>query len=102
MLNQKIYYSIKYAMIGDIIGFGNGKVEFNFFDKSLNLNDIYTFTLTHVFNFIKDGGFSNFDFSIHKPSLDLFFVFERLIKIFIFILDILTLSFLLDFNKECE
>ncbi len=63
MLNQKIYYSMKYAMIGDIIGFGNGKVEFNFFDKKADLQQVQNFTLNHVFNFIKDGGFSNFDFS---------------------------------------
>ena len=28
--NNKLYYSMFYAIIGDIIGFGNGFVDFNF------------------------------------------------------------------------
>ena len=33
MENKLIYNSIIFANIGDIIGFGNGNVEFNYFTK---------------------------------------------------------------------
>ena len=36
---NNIYFSLKYAILGDIIGFGNGDVEFNFFKSNKIKNE---------------------------------------------------------------
>ncbi len=64
MTNNK-YYSMYYSIIGDIIGFGNGSVEFNEFNNNIvksNYDAKYNslFTIYHIYNFISNGGFSGF------------------------------------------
>jgi ADP-ribosylarginine hydrolase len=64
MANNK-YYSMYYSIIGDIIGFGNGSVEFNEFNNNIvksNYEAKYNslFTIYHIYNFISNGGFSGF------------------------------------------
>ena len=63
MNKDNIYFSLKYAILGDIIGFGNGDVEFNFFKNNKIKNDKdyqnfldNNFTEVHIYNFINDGG----------------------------------------------
>ena len=65
MNKDNIYFSLKYAILGDIIGFGHGDVEFNFFKNNKIKNDKdyqnfldNNFTEVHIYNFINDGGFS--------------------------------------------
>ncbi len=70
--NDKLYYSMLYAIIGDTIGFGNAGVEFNygFNDKVYSNKDaerISNYTTKHIFDFITDGGYSAFD--IKKKGL---------------------------------
>tara|TARA_Y200000002_G_scaffold381876_2_gene397128 strand:- start:938 stop:2077 length:1140 start_codon:yes stop_codon:yes gene_type:complete len=64
MGNNK-YYSMYYSIIGDIIGFGNGSVEFNLFNNNSvksNFDAKYNslFTIYHIYNFISNGGYSGF------------------------------------------
>ena len=61
MNKDNIYFSLKYAILGDIIGFGNGDVEFNFFKSNKIKNDKdyqnfldNNFTEVHIYNFIND------------------------------------------------
>lgn len=63
--NNKLYYSMFYAIVGDTIGFGNGHVEFNENDNMIvrsnfdaKKNSIYT--IYHVYTFISKGGYSGF------------------------------------------
>lgn len=64
--NNKLYYSMFYAIIGDIIGFGNGTVEFNF-NESMTVKSSFDakkysyFTLRHIYDFISKGGYSQFE-----------------------------------------
>lgn len=61
--NNKLYYSMLYAIIGDIIGFGNGQIEFNYGANMqvFSNNDalkLSNFTTKHIFDFINEGGYS--------------------------------------------
>ena len=63
--NNKLYYSMFYAIVGDTIGFGNGSVEFNENDNMIvrsnfdaKKNSLYT--IYHIYNFISKGGYSGF------------------------------------------
>ena len=64
--NNKLYYSMLYAIIGDTIGFGNGFFEFNYGVNDIVKNNkeaenLSTFTIKLVFEFINRGGFTGFD-----------------------------------------
>ena len=64
MSNNK-YYSMYYSIIGDIIGFGNGSVEFNEFNNNIVKSNFdakqnSVFTIYHIYNFISNGGYSGF------------------------------------------
>ena len=64
MTNNK-YYSMYYSIIGDIIGFGNGSVEFNEFNNNIVKSNYDAkhnslFTIYHIYNFISNGGYSGF------------------------------------------
>ena len=64
MSNNK-YYSMYYSIIGDIIGFGNGSVEFNEFSNNVVKSNFDAkqnsiFTIYHIYNFISNGGYSGF------------------------------------------
>ena len=64
MSNNK-YYSMYYSIIGDIIGFGNGSVEFNEFNSNIVKSNFDAkqnsiFTIYHIYNFISNGGYSGF------------------------------------------
>jgi len=64
--NDKLYYSMLYAIIGDTIGFGNSNIEFNngFNMKVYSNKDaerISNYTTKHIFDFITSGGYSSFD-----------------------------------------
>ena len=66
-LNEKKYYCLNYAILGDIIGFGNGDIEFNYFKSSKLEKEGDTsfaeYTSFHIFNFISSGGFSKLNLS---------------------------------------
>ena len=54
--NDKLYYSMLYAIIGDTIGFGNGDYEVNYgFDSNIYSNKdaekISNYTTKHIFDF---------------------------------------------------
>tara|TARA_B100000886_G_scaffold315518_2_gene253523 strand:- start:218 stop:1372 length:1155 start_codon:yes stop_codon:yes gene_type:complete len=67
-LNEKKYYCLNYAILGDIIGFGNGEIEFNYFKSSklekIGDTSLAEYTSLHIFNFITSGGFSKINFKI--------------------------------------
>ena len=77
MNNQfnRFYYSILYAVIGDIIGYGNGNIEFN--DGTpmniKNYKDIERLSgisTMHVVKFISNGGLYNYNFKKYLASDD--------------------------------
>lgn len=73
--NSNSYYSILYAIIGDIIGFGNGHTEFNYgfsqlVKSSKHALEISAYTSRHIFDFIYNGGFSGFKINNFKASDD--------------------------------
>jgi ADP-ribosylarginine hydrolase len=68
-------YSIHCAIIGDIIGFGNGNVEFNFnLDNTINnrsdVDKLTSMSTRHVADFISKGGYTNIDISNDNASDD--------------------------------
>lgn len=63
---DRFYYSILCSVIGDIIGYGNSKIEFNRgYNKQINtrkdVRRMAGVSNYHVVNFIKDGGLSGFN-----------------------------------------
>lgn len=75
MDNKLIYNSIIFANIGDIIGFGNGNVEFNYgvsnyFNNSSQAIPYSTMTRLHIYEFIANGGYSNFKIDNYISSDD--------------------------------
>jgi ADP-ribosylarginine hydrolase len=63
--NNKLYYSMFYAIVGDTIGFGNGLVEFNENDNMIVRSNFEAkkhsfYTIYHIYNFISKGGYSGF------------------------------------------
>ena len=65
-LFDRFYYSILCSVIGDIIGYGNSKIEFNRgYNKQINtrkdVRRMAGVSNYHVVNFIKDGGLSGFN-----------------------------------------
>ncbi len=63
---DKLYYSMFYAIIGDIIGFGNGFTEFNFNENmivksSFDAKKSSYLTLRHIYDFISFGGYTGFN-----------------------------------------
>ena len=86
---DNIFSSLHCAVIGDIIGFGNGIVEFNYHDKRFNnavdrftISDLSLLSYRHVVDFISRGGYTNIDISKNIASDDsvlLLAVFDGLI-----------------------
>jgi len=68
-------YSLLCAIIGDVIGYGNGDIEFNF-DLNLKVNNrndidrLSDISIRHVVDFISKGGYSNIDISNDIASDD--------------------------------
>lgn len=87
---DNIFSSLHCAVIGDIIGFGNGIVEFNYDDKRFNnltdrftIDDLSIYSYRHVVDFISRGGYTNIDISNNIASDDtilLLAVFDGLIS----------------------
>ena len=74
-LYDNYLYSIHCAIIGDVIGFGNGSVEFNFnLDNTINnrsdVDKITSISIRHVANFISKGGYTKIDISKDNASDD--------------------------------
>jgi len=74
-LYENILYSIHCAIIGDIIGFGNGEVEFNFNESQKigsrsDIDKISQLSDRHVADFISKGGYTNIDISKDIASDD--------------------------------
>ena len=74
---DNIFSSLHCAVIGDIIGFGNGIVEFNYDDKRFNnavdrftISNLSLYSLRHVSDFISRGGYTNIDISKNIASDD--------------------------------
>ena len=89
-LNEKIYNCILCAVIGDIIGFGNGEIEFNNnIDLSIkgdkDLERLSGISPYHVSNFISNGGMTNYDMKNKNASDDtilLLATFDAMISTF--------------------
>lgn len=63
MENKKLYYSLFYAIIGNVIGYSNGIKNFNEDMRIQNMTHakhLSNITLHHIFNFIAFGGYSNY------------------------------------------
>lgn len=74
-LYDNYLYSIHCAIIGDIIGFGNGSVEFNFNQDNMinnrsDVDKITSISTRHVANFISKGGYTKIDISKDNASDD--------------------------------
>lgn len=65
---ENILYCLHCAIIGDIIGFGNGEVEFNYnssskIDNRYDIDKISAYSVRHVVDFISKGGYTGIDLS---------------------------------------
>lgn len=74
-LYDNYLYSIHCSIIGDIIGFGNGSVEFNFNQDNMinnrsDVDKITSMSTRHVANFISKGGYTKIDISKDNASDD--------------------------------
>lgn len=74
-LYNNYLYAMHCSIIGDIIGFGNGQVEFNYNEnmKVEQQSDTFrlsTFSNRHVADFISKGGYTNIDLSKDNVSDD--------------------------------
>jgi ADP-ribosylarginine hydrolase len=74
-LYDNYLYSIHCSIIGDIIGFGNGSVEFNFNQDNMinnrsDVDKIISMSNRHVANFISKGGYTKIDISKDNASDD--------------------------------
>ena len=72
---ENILYCVHCAIIGDIIGFGNGEIEFNFntsnkIDNRYDIDKISTYSNRHVVDFISKGGYTGIDLSNDIASDD--------------------------------
>lgn len=72
---ENILYCIHCAIIGDIIGFGNGEIEFNFnssnkIDNRYDIDKISAYSTRHVVDFISKGGYTGIDLSKDIASDD--------------------------------
>ena len=72
---ENILYCIHCAVIGDIIGFGNGDIEFNYnisskIDNRYDIDKISAFSNRHVVDFISKGGYTGIDLSQNIASDD--------------------------------
>ncbi len=72
---QNIMYCIHCAIIGDIIGFGNGEIEFNFntsnkIDNRYDIDKISAYSTRHVVDFISKGGYTGIDLTKYIASDD--------------------------------
>jgi len=100
-------YCIHCAILGDIIGFGNGSVEFNFNQNNLintrsDVDKLATLSNTHVANFIARGGYTNIDISkdiVSDDSILLLAVLDAMTKIKSKNLDEIIETIKLNFNE---
>ena len=72
---ENILYCIHCAVIGDIIGFGNGDIEFNLntsnkIDNRSDIDKISQYSNKHVVDFISKGGYTGIDISKDLASDD--------------------------------
>lgn len=74
-IKDHILFSIHCAVLGDIIGFGNGNVEFNYNDSSKietrnDIDRLSAYSNRHVVDFISNGGYTDIDLSKNIASDD--------------------------------
>ena len=79
----KFYYSILCSVIGDIIGYGNGSVEFNYghnmkVSSQKDIQRLSGISVLHVVNFIRDGGLGKYDPSKEIVSDDTILILATL------------------------
>ena len=72
---ENILYCIHCAVIGDIIGFGNGDIEFNLntsnkIDNRSDIDKISQYSIKHVVDFVSKGGYTGIDISKDLASDD--------------------------------
>lgn len=85
---NKFGSSIFYAIIGDIIGYGNSEIEFNFgcsnrVNSQLDVERISGWSVKHVVDFISKGGISNLkslNYKVSDDSILLMAVLDALVK----------------------
>ena len=74
-MSDHLYYSILYSVIGDIIGYGNGDVEFNYgqdmtVKNQKDIEKLSGFSTLHINNFISNGSLNNYNFKNYIVSDD--------------------------------